>query len=49
MAKVLPDIDEALGKKAAEDNRSKSNTVETIILEWFREHRPDLLPTDFSS
>lgn len=43
MTKVLPDLKAAVERLAEENNRSASNTAETIMLEWFREHRPDLL------
>lgn len=42
-AKFLPTTIEALNIMAVGENRSLSNMAETIILEWFRDHRPEIL------
>jgi hypothetical protein len=46
-AKILPELKQAIEILADEDDRSASNVAERILLAWFREHRPDLLPPNF--
>lgn len=41
--KILPELIAALDRLSAEENRSRSNTAEQVLLKWFREHRLDLL------
>jgi hypothetical protein len=43
MSKILPELKAAIDRLGDENNRSASNTAETIMLEWFRDHRPELL------
>ena len=37
------DLLQAVDKLGEEELRDRTNTVEWILLRWFREHRPDLL------
>lgn len=46
--KILPDTLAAITALSVEENRSMSNTAEEVMRRWFREHRPDLLPTDLT-
>lgn len=41
--KVLPELVRALEVLATEQNRSRSNAVEQILIEWFQKNRPELL------
>ena len=41
--KILPSLLEAVDGLAEQENRTRSNTIEDVLLRWFREKRPDLL------
>ena len=41
--KVLPWVVEAIDTVAGEEGRSRSNMIERMLLDWIREHRPELL------
>jgi hypothetical protein len=40
--RINPEIIKAIDALAAEQNRNRSNTIEWVLFEWFREHRPEL-------
>ena len=42
--RINPEIIAAIDKLAEEQNRNRSNAIEWILAEWFKEHRPEFLP-----
>jgi hypothetical protein len=44
--KIRPDLIAAIDAIADADGRSRSNMIERMLLEWVKEHRPDLLPKE---
>jgi hypothetical protein len=41
--RINPKIIEAIDEIAREQNRNRSNTIEWVLFEWLREHRPELV------
>ena len=39
--RLNPEIVKAIDELAKEQNRNRSNTIEWVLFEWFREHRPE--------
>jgi hypothetical protein len=41
--RINPEILKAVDALAKGQNRNRSNTIEWVLFEWFREHRPELI------
>ena len=41
--RLNPEIIKAIDTLANEQNRNRSNTIEYVLFEWFREHRKELV------
>lgn len=43
-ARFDPDLQKAIEALCKEEMRTPANALKFIVRQWFREHRPDLLP-----
>jgi len=41
--RINPEVIKAVDTLAKEQNRNRSNTIEWVLFEWFREHRAELI------
>jgi hypothetical protein len=41
--RINPEIIKAIDVLAKEQNRNRSNTIEWVLFEWFREHRAEFI------